>query len=143
MRIPVHIAVRATLLAILSPAWFLEFQDRIAKPRGIPVASNGDGAKRVRHAFWEAVILVLFAAFVGFLIGLGLGRWRGSPGQTLIVLLQIVSALILLLATVYVRGDAIRTWHGQALIERVDRWIYCTGYFVGTVTIVVSLVWPL
>ena len=141
MRIPIHVAVPATILAILCPDWFLKFQDRVAKPRGIPIASDDSGATRVHRGFGDACGLILIATLAG--LGIGLGQWPGPPRPLVIVALQIVSALIFLLATVYLRGYAFQTYNGQTLIERVDRWIYCTGYFVGTVLVVASLVWPL
>lgn len=144
MRVPIRVAVCATFLALLSPARFLAFQERVARPLGIPVASSNDSVNKVSCAFREAFLIVAAAAIVGSVAGLVFGRWLGRPAHPLIIpLMQVVSALILLLATVYVRADAIRTYHGATLIERVDRWIYCAGYVIGTVAIVSSLVWPL
>lgn len=117
MRVPFHMAIRATLLAILSPARFLKFQERVAKPLGIPIASDDNSVEKVARAFWEAFLLVVGAVVAGLLIGLGLRHWLGCPIIPWVIpSLQAVSALILLLSTIYVRADAIRTHHGETLI---------------------------
>jgi GNAT superfamily N-acetyltransferase len=57
------------------------------------------------------------------LAGLGLGRVFGPPTPRELSVLQTIGASILLLATIYVRGPAIRTYGRETLIERVDRWL--------------------
>lgn len=141
MRVPLHLAIWATILALISPRRFLEFQERITKPRGIPAASDDESVEVVFRGFWTAVILVLAAAIFGWLCGSALKHLVGRPTPERIALLQITGASILLLATLYLRGPAIETYKRQTLIERVDRWIYCGGYFLGTAAIVSSLVW--
>jgi hypothetical protein len=119
----------------------LQFQERVTKPLGIPAASDGNSVIVVSRAFWTAVVVVAAAALVGALLGLTLGRVIGTPTPRGVAILQIVGASILLLATIYVRGPAIETYDRETLIERVDRWIYCAGYFLGTAAIVASLAW--
>ena len=141
MRVPLHLAVWATLLAISSPRRFLEFQERVTKPLGIPAASANESVDIVFRGFWTAIFVVFAAALFGGLCGLVLARFVGPPTPRGIAMLQIAGASILLLATLYLRGAAIETYKRQTLIERVDRWIYCAGYFFGTAAIVSSLVW--
>ena len=141
MRVLIHIAIWATVLAVFAPTRFLHFQDRVTKPLGIPAASDANSVTVVSRAFWTAVAIVLAAAIVGVLAGFGLGGAFGSPTPRGIAVLQIVGASILLLATIYVRGPAIETWDRETLIERIDRWLYCGGYFLGTSAIVASLAW--
>ena len=141
MRVPVHLAVWATVLALFAPARFLQFQERVTKPLGIPAASHGNSVIVVSRAFWTAVVVVAAAALIGALLGLTLGRVIGAPTPRGVAVLQIFGASILLLATIYVRGPAIETYDRETLIERVDRWIYCAGYFLGTAAIVASLAW--
>ena len=141
MRVPLHLAVWATVLAIFAPARFLHFQERVTKPLGIPAASDNNTVKVVSRGFWTAVVVVFAAGIFGWLVGLSLGRLAGPPTPRCIVALQIVGASILLLATIYLRGPAIETYDRETLIERVDRWIYVCGYFLGTAVIVTSLVW--
>lgn len=141
MRVPVHIAILATVLAIISPRRFLEFQERVTKPRGIPVASNDESVDVVFRGFWIAVLIVLASGVFGWLFGVALSYFIGPATPTGVAVLQIAGASILLLATLYLRGSAIETYKRQTLIERVDRWIYCAGYFTGTAAIVSSLVW--
>ena len=141
MRVPIHLAVWSVVLAVFSPKRFLSFQDRVMRPRGIPAASDANSVKIVSRAFWTSVVVVVAAAVVGWLAGLMLYKLVGPASSKAVTTLQIVGASILLLSTIYVRGPAIETWDRQTLIERVDRWIYCGGYFVGTAAIVASLVW--
>jgi hypothetical protein len=141
MRVPIHFAIWATVLAIFAPMRFLQFQERVTKPRGIPAASDNNTVNVVCRGFWMALVLVFAAALSGVFVGFALSRSLGSATAGGIALLQIAGASILLLATIYLRGAAIETWDRETLIERVDRWIYCTGYFLGTTAIVTSLVW--
>lgn len=141
MRVPIHLAIWASLLAIFSPGRFLQFQERVTKPLGIPAASDSNSVSVVSRGFWRAVVVVLTAAIFGAAMGVALSRWVGPPTSLGIVMLQIVGASILLLATIYLRGPEIETYDRETLIERVDRWIYCAGYFLGTAAIVASLVW--
>lgn len=141
MRVPVHLAIWATVLAVFAPTRFLQFQDRVTKPLGIPAASDGNSVAIVARAFWTAVVVVAADGILGTFAGLALGRAIGPPSPKGVAVLQIIGASILLLATIYVRGPAIETYDRETLIERVDRWIYCAGYFLGTAAIVASLAW--
>jgi hypothetical protein len=140
-RVPVHLGISAALLAIFSPKRFLRFEERATKPLGIPAASDNDSVNVVSRGFRAALFLVLAAVIFGWLVGLSLSRWFGQPTPLGVNALQIAGAAVLLLATVYLRGPAIGTWEGDTLIERVDRWIYCAGYFLGTAAVVTSVMW--
>ena len=141
MRVPLHLGICATILAVFSPRLFLRFEERVTKPRGIPAASDDNSVRVVSRGFWSAVGIVFVACLFGWLVGLSLCHSAGSPNPRWTAVLQIIGAGTLLLATIYLRGSAIRTFDRDTLIERVDRWIYVAGYFLGTATIVVSLVW--
>lgn len=52
---------------------------------------------------------------------------------------QIVGAMLLLWATVFVRGWDIQTIKGVSLPERVNRWLYLVLCFMGTIALVASL----
>jgi hypothetical protein len=140
-RVPVHLAIYATLLAIVSPKHFLQLEERMTKPLGIPAASESNNVYVVSRGFRAALVLVLAAVVFGALVGLSLSRWFGRPTRWEINGLQVAGAAVLLLVTIYFRGPAIETWKRETLIERVDRWIYCTGYVLGTAAVVTSLVW--
>jgi hypothetical protein len=49
--------------------------------------------------------------------------------------------LVLLWATIAVRGNEIETWGGVTLSERVNKWIFQGLYFVGTTFLVWSVSW--
>jgi len=141
MRVPVHLAIWAILLVIFSPKHFLQSEACAIKRVGIPAASDKNCVNVVSRGFRRAFVLVLAAVVIGVLVGLGLSRWFGPPTPGSVKWLQIVGAAVLLMATICLRGPAIQTWKQDTLIERVDRWIYCAGYFLGTVAVVTSLVW--
>jgi len=101
-----------------------------------------DGASVVRGAFWGSLRLVSTSGLVGGLAGVALSRLCGSPTPGVILALQLTGALVLLWGTVFVRGSEIDTWSGVTLTERVNRWLYRSLYWIGTATIVLSLVWP-
>jgi hypothetical protein len=140
-RAPVHLAIYATLLALISPKHFLLFEERVTKPLGIPAASDNNSVNVVSRGFRAALVLVLAAVTFGWLVGLSLSRWFGPATPKGVNVLQIGGAAVCLLATIYLRGSAIGTYDRETLIERVDRWIYCAGYFLGTAAVVTSLVW--
>ena len=142
MRAPTYIVIWASVLAVVAPGRFLKFQERVAKPRGIAVSGNDESVTAVHRAFKLAASVVALAALSGSLLGLGFRHYLGSPSQAVLGALQLIGALVLLLATLYVRADTLRTYHGETLIELVDRAIYSSGYFLGTTIIVASLVWP-
>ena len=141
MRVPIHIAFAATFLVLVSPSRFRSFQERVTKPMGIPAASDENSVVVIARAFWTSVAVVGAAAIGGSLAGFLLAHYVGHPTQRGINALQIFGASVLLLSTIYVRGPTIETYKRQTLIERVDRWLYCGGYFIGTAAIVVSLAW--
>ncbi len=138
MRVPILLAIWATVLAIFAPRRFRQFEERVTKA---PAASNNNSVEMVSRGFWTAIVVVLAADIFGGLLGLGLSRVAGPPTRGHIAALQIVGVSILLLATIYLRGSAIETWDRNTLIERVDRWIYIGGYFLGTAFIVISIIW--
>ena len=141
MKVPIHIAVRATVLALFSPKRFRSFQERVTMSRGIPVHSDSNSVVVVARAFWTSVIVVISAALGGGFVGFMLGQYVAPASQNGIAVLQIFGASVLLLSTIYVRGPAIETYKRETLIERVDRWIYIGGYFIGTAAIAASLAW--
>jgi hypothetical protein len=128
-------------LAIVSPKRFLSFQERVTKPRGLPAASDDGSILIVSRAFRTSFFLVLLAAIAGALGGLTLLSLFGPASSRSVAALQIIGTSILLMATIYVRDPGIETWDGEMLIEHVNRWLYCGGYFVGTAAIVASLIW--
>lgn len=141
MRTPIHIAIWACLLAIISPSRFQAFQEKTTKGLGIPAASNNNSVTVVSRAFWVSLILVLVSGLVGAAAGIVCYRVLGALSPRAIGWLQIAGASLLLWGTLFVRGWEIQTNNGQTLVERVNRWIYRTLYCVGTAILVSSLTW--
>ncbi len=141
VRTPPHLAFGACFRVIVSPAWFLRFQER-TKALGIPAASDKATPYVVRHAFWLALLLVATAAMFGAAAGWLGGYLLGVASPHLIVWLQIIGVSLLLWGTLFVRGWEIQTGHGETLIERVNQWLYRFLYWIGTAVLVASLTWP-
>jgi hypothetical protein len=142
VRTPLHFAVAACFLALVSPVRFLRFQERTTRGLGIPAAADETSAFAVRRAFWLALLLVAVAAGIGAAVGRLGGHVFGLASAHAILTLQIVGASVLLWGTLFVRGWEIQTGHGETLIERVNQWLYRLLYCAGTGLLVASLTWP-
>jgi hypothetical protein len=140
VRVPFWRASRYCLLALFRPeeyeaaekAYNNALRDR--RPR-----SPG----RILHsAFWGAARLVVVSGIAGALIGAACAALTIKPLQGVISTLQAAAALLLLWATLAVRSLEIRTWGGISLTERVNQWLYRSMYFLATLLLVWSVVWP-
>ena len=135
-------AIHLCFLAILRPQKFLELQkEDNAVLDAAPAAPEIAGVLIVRSALLNSLILVLTSGALGVLVGLLVRSTHGAaPAQT-ISLLQGIGALILLWATLAVRGWDVLTYVGVTYTERVNLWIYRFLYCLGTSIIVFSLIW--
>jgi hypothetical protein len=95
----------------------------------------------VRTAFFVSLVLVVLFGVVGYVCGVGLMRWYGSPSASLNAWLQIVGAGLLLWGTLFVRGWEIATFSDVTLPERVNRWLYRAIYCFGTGVLICSMSW--
>lgn len=98
-------------------------------------------AFKVTRGLWASLGWVLGSIAVGYLSGKTLGMVIGQAPR-LLVALQVFGAMLLLWATLFVRGWEIQSWGGVTLTERVNKWIYRLLYCLGTAAIVASLALP-
>jgi len=115
-------------------------EDRRRLPQPLP--PEEPKAIKVRRGLWAALVWVLSSIAAGYLAGKLLGTVSGAAIATLVRVLQIIGVMILLWATLFVRGWDIQSLGGVTLTERVNRWIYRLLYCFGTATIGASLVLP-
>ncbi len=99
-------------------------------------------AFKVRRGLWAALVWVLCSIAAGYLGGKLVGTVSGAATASLVRALQILGAMILLWATLFVRGWDIQSLGGVTLTERANRWIYRLLYCLGTAAIVTSLALP-
>lgn len=135
-------AIYLCILVVFCPQKFIEEEEKDTKSR-----NNFSNQSQKEHkayivckAFWKSLGLIVLSAGFGGIIGYLL-RCNNRPSPTTINILQIIGAGLLLWGTLFVRGWEIQTWSGVTLGERVNRWIYCVLYCVGTSILICSLVW--
>lgn len=129
MKIPIHIVIRACLLAIISPRRYLSFQKSLPNDLEITFATNDNSAKVISRAFWMSFLFVLVSALIGAVAGFVCGHFFGAASSFTIRLIQIAGASILLWGTLFVRGWEVQTIGGHTLIELINQWIYRTIYW--------------
>lgn len=132
----------SSILTDLLNAWRLlffpsAFLDAENRNRAVANARSGsrDIAERaalVRRAFWRSALLVATAFGAGALGagGVAAAGYGLLPGWQL--LLQAISAAVLLWGTAFVRGWDIQTYGGATLTERANRTLYLALYINGT-----------
>jgi len=136
-------AVYLCILLIFSPHKFLKIEDEDNEARNqySNKAEEAPNALIVRHALLLSSVLVLISGSIGFISGFIAKILFGAPTGTTIKILQVCGALILLWATLFVRGWEIQTYAGVTFSERANQWVYRALYCVGTAIILFSLAW--
>lgn len=131
--------------AAFSPRRLVEAEradEKARKSLPQPPPPEEPGAFKLRRGLWGSLLGVLCSIAAGYIGGRLVGTVSGQPSGVLVRGLQVFGAVILLWATLFVRGWDIQTFGGVTLTERVNRWIYRLLYCLGTAAIVVSLVLP-
>ena len=133
-------AIGLCLMAIFAPKRFAaaEAADN-AILNAAPNAPAEAPVLKVRRALLNSLLLVLLAGAVGWSLGVALTRLYGPACPSTILLLQMFGAMILLWATLAVRGWDIVTYASATLSERVNQWIYRFLYCCGSAVLVWSL----
>lgn len=97
---------------------------------------------KVRRALSRSLLLVMASGGIGVVAGLTSRLWHGPACPSTIAVLQVAGTLIVLWATLAVRGWDILTYVSVTLSERVNQWIYRFLYCCGTLLLVWSVSWP-
>lgn len=136
------LAVKLCVLAICHPSKFeaLESDDN-AVLDATTNAPHIAHVLQIRNALKNSLLLVLAATVCGLFFGCILRYAYGPASTNTLAVLQGGGALVLLWATLAVRGWDILTNCAVTYSERVNQWIYRSLYCLGTSIIVCSLVW--
>jgi hypothetical protein len=97
--------------------------------------------RKIRAALFLGLSSTLFAIVLGAIAGIGLRAALGKPGDVTVVILQVTSAGIILVATLALLGWEIQSYKGQSLPEKVNQWIFRAQYWFGTFLFVASVAW--
>jgi predicted Co/Zn/Cd cation transporter (cation efflux family) len=125
-------AVVSTIFCILTPARF----ERRAKEDDAALK-----AELTRRAFGSSALLTSFALVVGFLVGSALRSTVGPLSTSVAKPLQLLSAGLILVATLAPLGFDIDTWTRETLVEKVNRWLVQSLFLFGTLLLALSLGW--
>jgi len=134
-------ALRLCYLAIFRPDRFIaeeEADNLLLNAR--PPISDAPSIYEVRRGYKESLMLCLGSLAAGAIGGVGLSAAVGSHLYSAIAVV-VIGAVILLWATLAVRGWEIQTYVGVTLSERVNQWLFRTLCVVGTFLTVVGSVW--
>ena len=96
---------------------------------------------KLRCALCGSFILISISGIIGLSIGLLLNFFLKGPDSLLITILQIIGALILLWATLSLRGWDIQSYSGVTFTERINQLIYRFLYCLGTTIFIISMIW--
>ncbi len=97
--------------------------------------------KKIRTAFFTAVLSTALAILVGALVGHYANSRFGKPSGPVLSALQVSGAGIILAATLALLGREIASWGGRSLPERTNLWLFKAQYWLGTALFVFSLSW--
>jgi len=129
------------LMAVIVPGKFIKKQEKDEEERKKfpqPPPPREHNVMCVRRAFWSSLLLVIASALFGYGVGFTVDYFLGCVGKAIVNIFQITGVLLLLWATLFVRGWDIQTYGGVTLAERVNRWIFRGMYCIGTAVVVAS-----
>ncbi len=126
--------------AMFSPKKLVEAQEADNTGRAVlPAGDREHAAFRIHRAFWASAGLVMVTALLGYGAGLLVLHCPWCMASAIARVLQLVGAVLLLWATLFVRGWDIQTFGGTTLSERVNQWLFRGLYIVGTFLLIMSL----
>ncbi len=95
---------------------------------------------------FRAIIVSFLYVAVTTCLAYALGRLLfctyGHCPQIGYQLLQCVGVGILLWATLAKQGWSLQTWGGNSQAEKLDQWVFCILYLIGSFVLVLSVSWP-
>jgi hypothetical protein len=144
-KIPTNIsffrAIFICLLAVFRPSRLAELEKQDSVLLESAPSDDEPRIKKVHHAFWASLVLILVFGTLGVVAGFILRCFYGVAPSSAINILQIIGAGLLLWGTLFVRGFEIESYACVTLSERVNQWLYRTMYCIGTAVIICSLAW--
>jgi len=126
------------LCAVKYCIWVAFCPNKLEKTE-IAKGTSEPSVKIITHAFWSSLIFIIASIALGYAIAQLLNWILQGSIDILTRNLQILGAVILLWATLFVRGWDIQTFNGSNITEKVNKWIFRFLYCLGTVIIVTSL----
>ena len=130
-------------LLLFRNKYFLDLETTDYKERFGYIGESGvekqPAAKVVQIAFFASLGLVLTSGVTGWAIARLLEIFGRCADPTTVGLSQIISAGLLLWATLFVRGWEIQTFAGVGFTERVNQWLYRGLCCIGTAIAVYSI----
>jgi len=136
-------SVRLLALLVFRPNAFIEEERKDNERRNaLPNdAFKEPRALMLRRALFSSLMLVLASGILGCLIGFLMVQIYPIPPSLVTTVMQALGALLLLWATLFVRGWDIQSFGGVTYTERANRWIYRSLYCIGTGVLVLSVIW--
>lgn len=140
-------ALKATILCLASPQKFadlaLEYDRNLPRIEtdDDPLSQRVQKAWIIRRAFWFSCLLTSGALLVGYFLGLSLKCFVGAAGTSTATFVQAVSAGVVLIATLAVRGWEIQSYSGETLPEKINQWLMRTLFVSGTFAFSLFLGW--
>lgn len=132
--------VNTLLLFIFRPCAFksksLNYDKKINSLSNSPAP---DRIQEVKKTYRTSFIFTSLAGIIGFTISIFFNQLNIIPSSRVISILQAMSALFFLWATLAKGGWNILSWAGNTLPEQVDRWIFRILYFIGTGLIIFTI----
>jgi hypothetical protein len=125
----------ATVLCLVAPSRFLaqaKVYDSKLPPTSKPEDQSAHSAKIVRRAFWGSFGFTVGSSALGYSLGLLLKCLAGPASPATAKVVQLVSAVLVLVATLATRGWDIQTYAGITLVEKVNQWLTRGLYVIGT-----------
>jgi hypothetical protein len=106
-----------------------------------PLSQRIQKAVIIRRAFWFSCLCTSGALLLGYFIGLSLKCIVGAASTSTATFVQAVSAGVVLIATLAVRGWEIQSYSGETLSEKVNQWLMRTLFVCGTFAFSLFLGW--
>jgi hypothetical protein len=97
--------------------------------------------KKIRKALFSASLYTALAIIFGYIAAHEIEAYFGKPSHNVALVVQIIAAAVILVATLSVLGWDIQSIKGQTLAEEANRHLFRTLYWIGTSLFVLSVVW--
>lgn len=144
-RIPFFKGLWIVVLFFFAKKKFQKIEDKDNKDRINVRNRNEEDEDRRSEILWKGYVIsltyILLSLLIGTITAFALISAGLTPGKYTSVIFQLISALFILWATLSVGGWSIQSYSNDTLTEKVGRWVASWSYSVGTLLLVVSLLW--